>query len=98
MQRMTQTNFEVILTIFVQVIDQFRESTKKKQQQQQQQQNSPLLLGRRRSFGSSASKNDICGPRRRKFLGKLGNIQKQARKRAKPPSRGRRMWEGLEQC
>ena len=66
LQGMTQTSFEVILTIFVQVIDQLRQSTKEKQQQQkqqqqhqkqqQQQQNSPLLLGRRRSFGSHASK------------------------------------------
>ena len=62
MQRMTQTNFGVILTLFAKVIDHLRQSTKEKQQQQQQQQkqqqqqNSPLLLGRRRSFGSRASK------------------------------------------
>ena len=55
MQRMTQTNFGVILTLFAKVIDHLRQSTKEKQQQQQQ--NSPLLLGRRRSFGSRASKN-----------------------------------------
>ena len=31
MQRMTQTNFEVILNIFVKVINLFRQSTKEKQ-------------------------------------------------------------------
>ena len=66
MQRMTQTNFGVILTLFAKVIEHLRQSTKEKQQQQQQQQqkqqqqqNSPLLLGRRRSFGSRASKKPL---------------------------------------
>ena len=54
MQRMTQTNFGVILTLFAKVIDHLRQSTKEKQQQQQQQQqkqqNSSLARG-----GSSAA-------------------------------------------